>query len=112
EALERAAQRITQGGGKAHARLRIVLQILQHGARQIQILAAEDGKLSCLVVADLVAEDGETELQGTIKHVGLGEAKHRASRQVSQADLHLQGFAASQEVVRGIVQSDECSFQT
>src|ERR1039458_3227128 len=76
------------------------------------ILAAEDGKLSRLVIADLVAEHGKTELQGAIEHVGLRESKHHAPRQVSQVDLHLQRLAASQEVVGGIVQPDEGSLQS
>src|ERR1035438_4536494 len=75
------------------------------------MLAAEDGKLSRLVIADLVAEHGKTELQGAIEHVGLRESKHHAPRQVSQVDLHLQRLAASQEVVGGIVQPDEGSLQ-
>src|SRR5260370_39675310 len=41
QALERAAQRITQRGGKAHARLGVVRQIVQHVARQIEIVVTQ-----------------------------------------------------------------------
>src|ERR1700683_2215230 len=112
ETFEGTAQGITQRTGETHAGLRVVLQILQDSARQVQSLAAENGKPARLVIADLVAEHGETELQRAVKHVRLGEAKHRAPRQVSKVELDLQGLAASQEVVCGIVQSHEGAFET
>src|SRR6266566_1217025 len=42
-------QRIAQGQGKTCAGLRVILQILQEWRRQVQSLAAENLRISCLV---------------------------------------------------------------
>src|SRR4051794_27315399 len=110
--LERTPQGVAQRSREPNAGLRIVLQVLQHSTRQVQVLPAEDRELPRLVIADLVAEHRESKLQWPVKHVRLRVAKQHAARQVSEADLHLQGFAATHEVVGGVVHSNERSLQT
>ena len=63
----RSPQRVAQRCREPDARLRVVLQVLQHGVGEVQILAAEDRELPGLVVADFIAEDRESELQGPIQ---------------------------------------------
>jgi hypothetical protein len=53
--------------------------------------------------ADLVAKNRKSELQRAIEHIRLGEPEHDAASQISEANLHLQGLALSEEVVGGIV---------
>src|SRR5437588_6624786 len=71
--LERPAQRITQRGREAFARLRVILQVLQYSIGKIQVLPAENRELSRLVVADLVPVDAKAELQWPVKHIVLRE---------------------------------------
>src|SRR6266849_485567 len=97
--LERPAQRITQRGREALARLRVILQVLQHSVGKIQVLPTENRELPRLVIADLVPVDAKPKLQRPVKHVGLCEREQYAARQISQADLNLQRLAQTKKVV-------------
>src|SRR5437879_2426552 len=55
-------QRIAQGQGKTCAGLRVILQILQEWRRQVQSLAAENLRLSCLVKIKLSRVNRKTQL--------------------------------------------------
>ncbi len=57
-------QRIAQRRREPGALLRVILQILQHGVRQVvQVLPAEDGELPGLIVFGLCVVHVETKLQ-------------------------------------------------
>ena len=98
-ALVTRAQRIAQRRGEPSARLRVILQVLQHGVGQVQVLPAEDGELPGLVVLGLGVVHVETKLQWPVKHVGLGKAEPDALRQIPDAGLDLKRLTQTEEVV-------------
>src|ERR1700745_571569 len=100
-------QWIAQRRRESHARLGVVLQVLQVIRRQIELLPGQDRVLLCLVVADARRVNRETGLQRTLPQIGLRKAKQDAAHQVADARLDLERLAKSQEVVGRVTQPDE-----
>ena len=111
DALERVAQGIAERTGESDARLRVVLQVLQHGVGQIQGLAAENGKLARLVIAYFVVVNVKAKLQRPVKHVRLRKAEADGAGEVPDAGLNLQRLTQAEEVVGGVVDAHERAFQ-
>src|SRR6266699_7037177 len=95
-------QRIAQGQGKTCAGLRVILQILQEWRRQVQSLAAENLRISCLVKIKLSRINRKTQLQRPVAQVGFGEAEHQVALAVADVSLHGEGLTEPQKIISAV----------
>ena len=105
-------QWIAQGQGKTCAGLRVILQILQEWRRQVQSLAAENLRLSCLVKIKLSRVNRKTQLQRPVAQVGFGEAEHQVALAVADVGLDSKSLAETKKIIRAVTKSDERPRQT
>ena len=112
KALEGMPQRITYAQRRALTGLRIVLQVLQVGRRQIQILSGGNGILASLIIVGLPGIDLEAGLDGPVKQVGLGESEHQVALTAAETGVYGKRLAQSKEIVGAVIETDKGAGQT
>src|SRR5579862_769338 len=104
-------QLVAQRSGKAGARLRVVLQILQEGVGNIDLLPGENRLLPGLVEVVFLGEDGKSALDRPVKEIRLGETKRQNALGVANAALYRERLAQAQEVIGAVVDADKSAFK-
>src|SRR5689334_17192386 len=104
-------QLITDRGRKSRTGLGVVLQILQKGGWQVNLLAGKNGFLARLVVIELLGEDGKAALDGAVKEVRFGKAKRQNALAVADAGLDRQRLTQTEEIIGAVVDPDKGSSQ-
>src|SRR5205807_1962734 len=108
----KGAQQITGRGGKSGAGLAEVLQLVQDVLRQVQLLAAGNGHLLGLVEVKPAVVHGESELDGTVFEIRLGEAELKIALPAADIAFKAQSFAQAQKIVGLVVEADERTGKT
>src|SRR5581483_10044073 len=111
DSLEGAVQGIAQREGEARARLRVVLQVLKQGRRQVQPLASKNFGLLRLVEVELSGVNRESRLQRAVPQVGLGESELEIALAVTDVCADAESFPQAQKIVGLVSQADESSGQ-
>src|SRR5262249_31727264 len=105
-------QRMAQRKVEALARLRVILQVLQLGFGNVQLLPGEDRLLPRFVVVELASVNGEAKGERAVKEIRFGEAERQRTLDVSNLRLHRQRLAQAEEVVGAVVHPDERAFKS
>ena len=108
---EAAAQRIACKPREAGGVLLEVLSELRvgRGLQQGGVDARQQGRLPQLVVLEIRVEDRESGGDGLVPEIGLGESEGVGLLEGPPFGVDAQCFAEPQEIVRGVVQTDEIS---
>src|SRR5208283_3200474 len=91
---------------------RIILQVLEVGRGQVQILSGCYGVLPSLVIVGLPRVDVEAGLNGAVEQIGFGKSEDQVALAAAEAGLHGERLAQAQEVVGAVIEAHEGSSQT
>src|SRR6266568_8873214 len=105
-------KRIDRRHRETGARLRIVLQRVQVGGRQIQLLARGDTRLTGLVIFEVAGKHRESQLDRLIEQIRLGESKHHIALICTERSRDRERLSESEEVVGLVVKYNERTRQS
>ena len=102
-------QGIAGEGREADRVLIVIHQPALQGVADVQSASGYDRVLLSLVKLEAVEEDREAALNGFVKQIGLGEPDHEDTLPVAPLGVHAQGLAQAEEIVGGVVQTEEAA---